>query len=278
VRWHYAIFENGETRPLCRKEGLTAPCNDFVFENHVDCFFCKRKMVELKRRRLMKYIKALMIMMMVSAGCGQAQVDDVTSLLSTKSDQPKPNMLQLSFDDGVNDSTGRHAPTNSGAVITGSKATFNAATKDHITIPDSSDFDVGSRDFTIEVMVKTTMSGSGHIVSKAHVSCDTSMIAFKVAIINGYAAFSFQPDGQAARTVGSSVVINDGQWHHIAAVRKSTQFYLVVDGTKQFDVQTVSGSIAYYPSNAAIGRAGDCDASYFTGEVDEVGMYDYAAY
>jgi len=87
----------------------------------------------------------------------------------------------------------------------------------------------------------------------------------------------FSVNSGTASTVNSTNV-NDGQWHHIAAVYDCTanSIKLYVDGA--VSSSTGNGLIATNAYNVLLGANPDQlgDASYFDGSMDEVRLYQYA--
>jgi hypothetical protein len=69
--------------------------------------------------------------------------------------------------------------------------------------------------------------------------------------------------------------VNDGQWHHVAAVRSGTQGLLYVDGQL---VGSASGTIRDLDASIGVGIGADIrdNNAYFSGTIDEVQIYDVA--
>lgn len=80
--------------------------------------------------------------------------------------------------------------------------------------------------FTIEFWV-STQATSGALVSKRHQEAGESTI--RLQLDNGLVAVVSDSDSQAEMATGKAK-INDGEWHHIAAVKLAKALILFVDG------------------------------------------------
>ncbi len=144
----------------------------------------------------------------------------------------------------------------------GSALAFDAAGAIGLTVPDAPALNLfsGGAEATIEAMIKTTATDFGYLVSKQ--DWGTS----------GYWYLRMQPNGQlffesvdtlypdAGNTVVSAhglTPINDGQWHHVAAVIDT-------------DTSTGSASISLYV-DYAIDTAGVAGSPTGLGNLDNVG-------
>ncbi|HYV92649.1 MAG TPA: MopE-related protein, partial [Chitinophagales bacterium] len=122
--------------------------------------------------------------------------------------------------------------------------------------------------FTIEMWVKTTDPRTG-IFSRAVSSYYNIYYDLRLYLYNGQLHFSIYNDGN------TGFIINDGKWHHIAAVVQSGVGVIVyVDGSS-------SGIIDYYDNlgyTANTFYIGDIGYSYpkFNGQIDNVRIWDEA--
>ncbi|MBN8456260.1 MAG: exo-alpha-sialidase [Verrucomicrobia bacterium] len=134
-------------------------------------------------------------------------------------------------------------------------------------------FDFGpNHSFTIEVVCRIP-SGSTQIGSLVAKDLAATSPSWWLRVENGKARFLIS-DNTVERVFYSAATINDGQWHHIAAVRDATvpankQLRLYIDGT-------LSGSLADTTVNTLangqavwVGRY-NAGTRYLTGEVDMV--------
>jgi hypothetical protein len=132
-------------------------------------------------------------------------------------------------------------------------------------------------DFTIAFWVNTTASGgtgqwwAGNGLVDGEVPGAAN--DFGVSLIGGNVAFGV---GNPDATITASTTVNEGQWHHLAAMRNSTSgaTQLYVDGTLRASGTGPTGTHAA-PVSLHIGnlQSGVC---YFAGSIDEVRLYNYA--
>jgi hypothetical protein len=78
---------------------------------------------------------------------------------------------------------------------------------------------------------------------------------------------------QFSQLVGT-VSVNDGRWHHVAAVYDCTSVYLYVDGVRDSS-ECASGSIAINDEPVYIGGNSQALRTW-TGLIDDVRIYNYA--
>lgn len=145
----------------------------------------------------------------------------------------------------VHDHSGRgNDATFGGMDISFTSGGIGAAVKmdgvDAATVPSAPAFDVGSGDFTVEAwarifegcspakqIVARTLDGTGWVLA-----CNAGGLpSFSVAT----------PDG--TDTVVSIVPINDGEYHHVAGVRRNGRLEVWIDGeTRELSGNTIAGS------------------------------------
>ncbi|QWR78136.1 LamG domain-containing protein [Candidatus Magnetomonas plexicatena] len=130
----------------------------------------------------------------------------------------------------------------------GGKSGYFDGTGDYLTVPNSSDFDFGTGDFTIDAWVcSTSFANHQTVASKA---TDTSYHGWRFHILqtSGYLHFN-QGNGSAwdANAVSSSVGVTLNGWTHIAVVRGfgDSHIYYYVNGVRS------GGYIPVYPSNGS---------------------------
>ncbi len=138
-----------------------------------------------------------------------------------------------------------------------------------------SDFDFGADEsFTLEVVFRTTAhGGNGSVGSGALVSKDwgPELPSWWLRVENGAARFLIDDDPPGASAVTSGVMVNDGAWRHVAAVRDAMrdELRLYVDhalvGTAP---DTTTGSLAN-DEDLLIGAFGNASRE-FEGEIDLV--------
>lgn len=184
------------------------------------------------------------------------------------------------LDEGSGSTAGDSALGNDGAI---NGATWNGSGNigsDSLSFDGTSDyvglsnlFDFGDGDFSISAWVKSSALSSSRIVS----NYDGSTAHFG---LNG----SFQTAGQVefiCRDSGSNDIrvstgdLSDGTWHHVVGVRVGVTGYIYADGAQvDSHTNTATGSVTS-GSAPNIGRS-PSDAHYYTGDVDDVRVYDRA--
>lgn len=128
-------------------------------------------------------------------------------------------------------------------------------------------------DYTVAFWFNTTAPGPQTIFA-ATVPGDTTRGLWVGVGPDGRLTHIYQPLG--TRTVISSTgSVNDGTWHHVAAVKRGTTIALFIDGIFA-DWATVSNTFSG-PLDVAIGRRSQTTATeYFIGGLDELLVYQRA--
>ena len=148
----------------------------------------------------------------------------------------------------------------------GSASGLFDGTGDYISTPDSTDFDFGSGDFTIEFWVRpNSVAGFQNLIGKR--------------LVVAYAPFTMALDGDKLRsrlsTTGSSwamdqtgaIAISTGAWTHIALTRSGTTFRQFVNGVLDGST-TFSGALMANSSAVYVGAQSDGAAAY-SGWIDD---------
>lgn len=105
--------------------------------------------------------------------------------------------------------------------------------------------------FTIEFWISTTAE-NGALVSKRHnLEGESSLI---VVMEGGIPAIASSSDSDLQSRVGKTKV-NDGKWHHIAAVKVGQQLVLFVDGKKEVEITGLKTftSLSQWKAGASMG-------------------------
>jgi hypothetical protein len=120
-------------------------------------------------------------------------------------------------------------------------------------------------DFTFEAWVKSPVGANMGLNLIFGLPGSTDMW---LGLSGGYPAFAV--GGSGGNTATSSTAINDGKWHHIAAVRTSGTKNLYVDGIL---VGTQANANALTPNSTL--EVGSYNGGYnFNGQIDEVKIYN----
>jgi hypothetical protein len=153
---------------------------------------------------------------------------------------------------------------------------------DFVEVSDRTAGQVGSSDFSVDAWVKTAAAGVEPIVDKR----SGNGSGYSLFARDGFVALHLGTANSSATFVAATGRIDDGAWHHVAAVVNRSipgQSGLFVDGAAvlRFDATTFVGDIA---SNARfwIGRSqfsrdlGVPHADFFQGEIDELALVRFA--
>ncbi|MDQ3914359.1 MAG: LamG domain-containing protein [Actinomycetota bacterium] len=134
---------------------------------------------------------------------------------------------------------------------------------------------VGTADFTLAFWVKTTSSGRKEgIIGKRPECMHGSMFDVR---LNPTGTIHVELDGSTTGTdyksLGSTALVNDGAFHHVAVVRKGTTAWLYVDGRVQMTKSTpgvtnINNNVALVAGKSVC--TGADGTLHFTGVLDEV--------
>ncbi|MEQ8552368.1 MAG: BspA family leucine-rich repeat surface protein, partial [Cyclobacteriaceae bacterium] len=152
---------------------------------------------------------------------------------------------------------------------------FNGTT-DYITMGNATDLQITGA-FTYEFWIKTTSTSGGFVVGRR----SSNMAAGIASNIEMYADGRLQlvlNDGATTSNATVSVSsVNDGEWHHVAAVYQPSNYArLYIDG-----VQDVNNASVYAALNGAslpfnIAYSSPASANFFNGSLDEIKVWDVA--
>lgn len=153
----------------------------------------------------------------------------------------------------------------------GASALFDG-TGDYLTVPNSSAFEFGASDLTIEFWMNTTTTTAyACLLSK-----DTSLFSpgAWAILINGTGSGAIQlwnaSYNQAVVMLSApSAAVNDGVWHHIAITRSGSSWGLYKDGALITSI-TWAGTMAALAVDFAVGRDSGFPARDFVGHIDEI--------
>ncbi|SHI66023.1 LamG-like jellyroll fold domain-containing protein [Propionispora hippei] len=183
----------------------------------------------------------------------------------------------LHFEDGIKDETGKVWTAQNGATISSDKLKFGGAslllngTNQYLTVPNSSDFDFGSGDFTIDWWeYRTAITNTNEPVFARN--CDTAFQAFLVGVcstlgptmISCHLSSNNSSWDIASGKLMGKVILN--QWTHYALCRKASTFYTFQNGMLQ---ETWSSSASLAPSSGTPGIGKYPYIGYFHGYIDE---------
>jgi hypothetical protein len=144
-------------------------------------------------------------------------------------------------------------------------------TGDWITTPDSSDFALGSSDFTIDCWFNANAAGNLRLCGQSEVTITTaSSFIIDKSAANFMSATVWV--GAAAivvtGTTAFSNVLNPG-WHHLALVRTGDILKLFIDGIQEGGDVALVGAINNSADALAVGSRRDAGLNPWNGWIDE---------
>ncbi|MBU2702277.1 hypothetical protein Ga0466249_003404 [Sporomusaceae bacterium BoRhaA] len=188
----------------------------------------------------------------------------------------------LHFDDGIKDESGKVWTANGGAAIStnqskmGSKSLYLAGNQ-YLSTPNTTDFDFGAGDFTIDWWEYRTAAptGNGALFCRGtSIQKSPIVIGIDVNANSTNEAFSGSSNSNILRPSDYDIALGSifgtydlNRWNHFAVCRKDTKFYLFKNGvlTTTF---TSAGAFAVVDSTSLIGKDRDNEV-YFIGYIDE---------
>lgn len=152
----------------------------------------------------------------------------------------------------------------------------------YILVPPGDAFDFGAGPFTLSCWMKTTAkTGDGAQRDDLVTKGDATQRGFALSLEDNSMAFIY---GWQQGFFGVTPV-NDGKWHHLVAIRDSQGgVALYLDGRRERigrtgfggNVDPTGKDNVTTTDPLVIGKHGSIDESYFTGELDEIRIYDRA--
>ena len=144
---------------------------------------------------------------------------------------------------------------------------------DKVSIPDSTDFEFGSGDFTVEAWVKQSNSAGAGADSHTIVNkWDNTSNAKEwiLRIDDGTGSNKLQwlqtTDGNSNQITTGSTVIHVGQWYHVAVVGHSGTIKLFVNGIQQASTAT-QGTINSYSNPLIFGYNESSNGQWMDGSI-----------
>ena len=179
-----------------------------------------------------------------------------------------------------------HTVTRNADIVQGSFSPFSSeegkwsasfdGTDDYLGVLSSSDFALGSGDFTLEAFVfQNNEAGSGNtshnIINKWNNTGNLKSYFLRITESSGQKLqFFWSTDGNSNNYITSNDSLNVGQWHHVAVVNNGGTLTLFIDGTAQSSTGT-AGTLYTSSAQIQIGRtAADSGSQYFDGFISNV--------
>lgn len=148
--------------------------------------------------------------------------------------------------------------------------------EEYIQLPANADLDVGPDGFTIEAWIFANewkgQQWQGSLVNTDAPSPDRGY-AFRCGS-NGKLSFVMSVDGAWTEVV-SPAIMNEKQWHHVAAVKNTEALILYIDGLEIARLP-FSGDAPAAGTPVRIGASGGFGDRFFDGAIDEVRIWNVA--
>jgi len=203
---------------------------------------------------------------------------------------PQSPVSWWKFDNNASDSAGGNSGTTRGNptyVAGNSGRAIRLDGDDYVDFGNPTSLDFGTGDWTVSAWIKTTQSGTGDenkgtIYSKG--ADQTGGIRYTLAIneaTSGMITLTTDDDATKAQATGNTPA-NDDLWHHVAGIRIAAQLLVYVDGAldgtgtvpEGYDLSGTTQTNAYV--GVIVDNRDGTLFKYFTGEIDDVRIYDYA--
>ena len=139
---------------------------------------------------------------------------------------------------------------------------------DRLDVAASTDFNLGTNDFTIEYWLKTTETLDTGILSISN-SSQNSNISWMTYMTGGKMQFYWSTNGSSWAGVAQTTnTVNDGQWHHVAMTRTGGNIRIYLDGVLDETESIGSSSISSSTLDLGIGHIDQ--TTWFDGKLSNV--------
>jgi concanavalin A-like lectin/glucanase superfamily protein len=181
---------------------------------------------------------------------------------------------------GLNGVIGTHVQT--GVALTGGGTGYRfpylrpntpPADPEHlVTIPHDTRLNPGTGDFAVELRMRTTHS-FGNVIQKGQAGSKGGYWKFQQP--SGKISCLFRGSaGSSTASAGSTVRVNDGNWHTVRCERTASTVTMTIDGVVTGRNRNATGTIANTRPVTIAGK-GNCDqveitCDYFSGDIDYV--------
>jgi Laminin G domain len=139
-------------------------------------------------------------------------------------------------------------------------------------VPHSNPLNPGTGDYAIEFRMRTTHS-FGNVIQKGQAGARGGYWKFQQP--SGKISCLFRGSaGSSTASAGSSVRVNDGNWHTVRCERTASMVTMIIDGVVTGRNRNATGTIANTRPVTIAGK-GNCDqveitCDYFSGDIDYV--------
>jgi hypothetical protein len=151
----------------------------------------------------------------------------------------------------------------------GSSSMFFDGSGDFLTLPDSTDWDFGSGDFTLEAWINLANISTYHMIMCQ--DNNSGQLAWHLRTqTTGALLFRYSSDGTEDQTdlTSTASVLTINTWHHVAFVRSSNTYAFYVDGVQK-GTGSITATLHSSTTTPIIGVRGG-NSLPFEGYMDEV--------
>ncbi|MFQ6026689.1 MAG: LamG-like jellyroll fold domain-containing protein [Dehalococcoidia bacterium] len=160
--------------------------------------------------------------------------------------------------------------------VEGNGLEYDRSQNQTVRVDHSALLNTGSNSFSIALWVQYTSSDDADLIRKG--STNTASDWYKVEIREGNRiSFNLNTSQKSSTSLTTSSSYDDGQWHHVAAVRDvaGDRLSLYIDGVELENDSDPGGSINN-SANLAIGSKDTLDDDFYDGVLDDVRLYGRA--
>ena len=140
-------------------------------------------------------------------------------------------------------------------------------TGDYLSLADSTDWDLGSGDFTIEARIKQNSGGAIQMICGMADAAGVEDYSLRLDADGTVRGTFFDSLGNTY--YGLAGTITNTNWHHIAFVRSGNNIFSFLDGNKGSSTDITGLTCKDVQINFAIARHGGYNGYYFNGWIDE---------
>jgi hypothetical protein len=148
---------------------------------------------------------------------------------------------------------------------------FCDGNSDYVTFPQSTDFDLGANDFTVESWIR--FNGDPTTTTQTWVAKwgSASLREFAFSLINNVLTMSYSTSGSNALTHEEPWNPDGDVWYHVASVREGDSWRLFVDGVQLGTDETLAVTLATVSTSLAVGANNNGTwVNFFDGWIDSV--------
>jgi len=172
---------------------------------------------------------------------------------------------------GINNGTWGGGATYTNTAKLGNAANFTSS--GYISLGDP--VSLQPTNLSVSVWFKTSSIGDMRLVRKRTYGYILGMGASDLGASSGQVTFNIFDSASNQYKVTSTSTYNDGSWHHAVGTFDGNNVKLYIDG-QLIGTVTAAVNIYYESDEITIGRDGGVSSRYFTGQMDELKIYNRA--